>query len=42
MMTITTADDGLSKKIEPGVPASSERFAAVRAMATRDCTQASS
>ena len=33
MMTITTADDGLSKKIEPGVPASSERFAAVRAMA---------
>ena len=23
MMTITTADDGLSKKIEPGVPASS-------------------
>ena len=36
MMTITTADDGLSKKIKPGVPASSERFAAVRAMADQD------
>lgn len=30
MLTITTCDDSLSKKLEPGVPPSSERFAAVR------------
>ena len=29
-VTVTTADDGLSKKIEPGVPASSERFQLIR------------
>lgn len=31
-VTITTADDALSKKIEPGVPASSERFAMLESL----------
>jgi DNA repair photolyase len=31
-LTITTADDALAKKIEPGAPSSSERFAAVEAL----------
>ncbi|MBM3153045.1 MAG: radical SAM protein [Chloroflexi bacterium] len=31
--TITTADDDLSAKIEPGAPPSSRRFAAIRALA---------
>lgn len=31
--TITAADDDLSKKVEPGAPPSSARFAALRAMA---------
>jgi DNA repair photolyase len=31
--TITTADDALAKKIEPGAPVSSKRFAAMRALA---------
>jgi DNA repair photolyase len=31
--TITTADDALAKKIEPGAPVSSRRFAALRALA---------
>ncbi len=31
--TITTADDALAKKIEPGAPPSSARFAAMRALA---------
>lgn len=31
-VTITTADDNLSKKLEPGVPPSSERFAMVEAL----------
>ena len=30
MLTITTCEDSLSKKLEPGAPPSSERFAAVR------------
>ncbi|MBN1144936.1 MAG: radical SAM protein [Bacteroidales bacterium] len=32
-ITITTADDGLSALIEPGAPASSERFEAIRILA---------
>ena len=32
-LTITTADDALSRKIEPGVPASSERFEALAELA---------
>lgn len=31
-LTITTADDGLSRKVEPGAPPSSERFAALRSL----------
>lgn len=31
-VTITTADDALSKKIEPGVPVSSERFAMLESL----------
>ena len=31
--SITTADDGLAKLVEPGAPASSERFAAMRKLA---------
>jgi DNA repair photolyase len=31
--TITTADDGLGKKLEPGAPAVSRRFAAMKALA---------
>ncbi len=31
--TITSADDELSKKLEPGAPASSERFQAIRVLA---------
>jgi DNA repair photolyase len=30
--TITTADDALSKKLEPGAPVSSRRYAAIRAL----------
>jgi len=30
MLTITTADDGLARKIEPGVPDSSRRFEVIR------------
>lgn len=33
MLTITTCDDALSGKLEPGVPPSSERFKAVKALA---------
>lgn len=33
MLTITTCDDALSKKLEPGVPPSSERFKAVKKLA---------
>lgn len=33
MLTITTCDDALSRKLEPGVPPSSERFKAVKALA---------
>lgn len=33
MVTITTVDDGLSKKLEPGVPASGERFEVVKQLA---------
>ncbi|WP_125140175.1 SPL family radical SAM protein [Clostridium transplantifaecale] len=33
MLTITTCDDTLSKKLEPGVPPSSERFKAVKELA---------
>lgn len=32
-LTVTCADDGLSRKLEPGVAPSSERFGAVRALA---------
>lgn len=35
LITITTADDGLSRKIEPGAPVSSRRFAAVRELVQR-------
>ncbi|MCI9162196.1 MAG: radical SAM protein [Lachnospiraceae bacterium] len=31
-VTVTTADDALSKKLEPGVPVSSDRFAMVEAL----------
>jgi DNA repair photolyase len=34
-LTITTSDDELSKKLEPGAPPSSRRFAAIRALADR-------
>jgi DNA repair photolyase len=33
--TVTTADDDLSRKIEPGAPVSSARFAAMKAVADR-------
>jgi DNA repair photolyase len=33
--TVTTADDGLARKLEPGAPAPSRRFAAARALAER-------
>jgi DNA repair photolyase len=33
-MTITTADDGLSRKIEPNAPLSSERFEAIEALSS--------
>jgi len=33
--TVTTADDALAKKLEPGAPQSSRRFAAMRALAER-------
>ncbi len=35
-MTITTSDDALCKKLEPNVSVSSERFAALRALADDD------
>jgi len=35
-MTITTADDDLCKKLEPCVPASTERFAALEALASNN------
>ena len=34
-LTITTADDALSKKLEPGAPSSSRRFDAIKALAKR-------
>ena len=34
-ITITTADDELARKVEPGAPPSSARFAALRALAER-------
>ena len=33
--SITTTDDDLARKVEPGAPSSSERFAAMRALAQR-------
>ena len=33
--TITTADDALSRQLEPGAPPSSERFAAIRQLASQ-------
>lgn len=34
-MTVTCADDGLSRQLEPGAPPTSERFAAIRQLADR-------
>src|SRR5690606_4668202 len=37
-LTITTADDDLARKIEPGAPPSSARFRAIRALAKNGIT----